>query len=116
MKHRTGFFVAAVFAVLSAAALADGKTPLNAARMSDAELDQVSAAGAQTGHVVLNSGNANVFRPHGDPAAPSVVCVNCDLVGGGVEGPAMGAHLIINRGHPLGKVRCFGGFSIPGAC
>lgn len=123
MKHLIGTVMAAVFAIASLSAIAEGTpqkaAPLsNAVQMTDAELDQVTAAGAFTVHFILNSGNAGGDpRMKGNPLTGGyITCVNC--AGSGLEsGPAQGFHLITNRGHPTGKAQCFGGFTFgfPGA-
>jgi ABC-type phosphate transport system substrate-binding protein len=115
MKRLMGIALASVFALTSTWAVAEGTSqtaaPVSkAVQMTEAELDQITAAGAITQHVVFNAGNANVFK--GDPTLiGSFTCVNCAELGGGLQsGPAGGAHNIINRGHPGGKVQCFGAF------
>ena len=98
-----------VLSAFSTLAMSENVKP-TAVRMTDAELDQVTAAAAQTLHLILNSGNA--VRTNNDPS--NFFCLNCEAVGGPIEGAAMGASLIFNRGHPQGRLRCFGG--IVGVC
>jgi hypothetical protein len=110
-KRLMGTVMATVFAIASASAIAEA--PLSkAVQMTDAQLDQVTAAGAIVGHVIHNAGNDHPLVTRGDPSNPTFLkCVNCAELGGSLElGPAQGVHLIINRGHPLGKLKCFGGF------
>ena len=52
-------------------------------KLTDAELDNITAGSALVSHAVFNSGNASVFKVSGDPASGSarLVCINCTEVG-----------------------------------
>ena len=105
--------VAAALAACSTLVVAENTSVSRAVRMSDAELDQITAAAASNLHLIVNSGNAVQDKVRGDPLTPThLLCVNCPASGGPLEGPAMGAHFIINRGHPEGRLRCFGGLTL----
>ena len=103
---RTLVAVATAFAVVSTAAMAEG------VKMSDEQLDQVTAAGARTALILSNPGNANVQRTEAD----RFVCINCGAFPPN-EGRAAGVVVVINRkfdgvnNPPL--ARCVGG-GLPG--
>ena len=107
--------VAAALAACSTLVVAENIPVSSAVPMSDAELDQVTAAAAaQHQHLIINSGNAVQDRLRGDPLTPTFrLCVNCPAGGGGaIEGRARGMHVIFNGGHPTTPIlHCFGGFT-----
>jgi hypothetical protein len=121
-KRLIGTVMATVFAIASAWAVAEGTAqtaPVSkAVQMTDAELDEVTAAGALTANIILNAGNADVFK--GDLVNTThITCVNCSELGfvSPESGPAQGAHFVANRGlakhgYPDGRLRCFGGFTL----
>jgi hypothetical protein len=109
---RSALLAAAVFA-LSTSALAESTLPSKAVQLNDAQLDEVTAAGAFSAVLLANPGKSNVLN--GDLASMSghLTCVNCEmlvglLVGLPTEGRATGAVVVINRGHPQGLIRCIG--------
>jgi hypothetical protein len=108
---RTLISVAAAFAVASTSAVAQG------VKMSDEQLDQITAAGALSAVVISNPGKANVAhnlelqRGHG-------TCINCtEFVPTPNEGRTGGVVVVINRkftdANPL--IRCVGG-GLQGFC
>ena len=79
---KRSLLVAAGFAFVAANAFAQ---PV---KLTDAELDNITAGSALVSHAVFNSGNASVFKLSGDPASGSarLVCINCtEVVLPGVE-------------------------------
>lgn len=103
---RTLVAVATAFAVVSTAAMAEG------VKMSDEQLDQVTAAGAMTAVILSNPGNASVMRTNDSQFR----CINC--VGFPPnEGRATGVIVVLNpkfdgvNNPPL--ARCVGG-GLPG--
>jgi len=117
MKRLLGMVLGGVLAIAPLSAFADGALRQSVV-MTDAELDQVTAAGSDVihmhAHFIFNPGNATVVNRS--------ACINCpDLAGLPFHAPeqhASGVHLMINGGHPLGKKRCFNGFTLgpPAAC
>ena len=81
---------AAGFAIVAANAFAE---PV---KLTDAELDNITAGSVLSAHIISNSGQASVFRSNIDSAGVSghLVCVNCALTAGlpGVEH----AHVVQN--------------------
>ena len=72
--------VTALFAAISMSAMADEVAQAakpQAVRMTDAQLDQVTAGGATSLNVIFNPGNADVSKLN--PANNHATCVNCDL-------------------------------------
>ena len=109
---------AIVFTLLSSAALADPSHRATAVPMSEAELDEITAGAVTTLSIILTPGNGGNpdFTTSTNPSGGNrIQCHNCTLLGGGLEqGPAQGARLMINNGHPEGKIRCFGGLTFLG--
>ena len=111
---RKRLVAAAAFAVFSTLVSAENGsrtieagTPVSrAVPMTDAELDQVTAAAAQHRHGIINPGGVVI---QGDPfsATDNFLCVNC-LGSGPRPGPAGSVHFIVNRGHDLPVTRCLG--------
>ena len=88
---RTLISVAAAFAVASTSAVAQG------VKMSDEQLDQITAAGAVV--LIANPGPASVERRDGE------ICINCaTLAPTPNQGKVGGAVLT-----PKGALRCIGG-------
>ncbi len=103
---RTLVAVATAFAVASTAAMAEG------VKMSDEQLDQVTAAGARTAVILSNPGNASVTRVDDNQFR----CINCAGFPPN-EGRAAGVIVVFNpkfdgvNNPPL--ARCVGG-GLPG--
>lgn len=110
---RTLISVAAAFAVASTPAVAQG------VKMSDEQLDQITAAGALSAVVISNPGNANVGR-NLELQSGHATCVNCaEFVPAPNEGRTGGIVVVVNRkfdgvNNPL-LVRCVGA-GLPGFC
>ena len=98
--------VATAFTVISTAAMAES------VKMSDEQLDQVTAAGAMTAVILGNPGNASIMRVEGNQFR----CINCAGFPPN-EGRAAGVIVVLNpkfdgvSNPPL--VRCVGG-GLPG--
>jgi hypothetical protein len=108
MKRTMGMVLGGLIAFASPTALAERMA------MSDAQLDEVTAAGAVVGHMVFNAGKEHELVLRGDPSNPTYLrCINCvealPLVNAD-SAHAQGMHFISNRGHPVPMVKCFGGF------
>lgn len=106
---------AIIFTLLSSAALADpSQHRATAMPMSEAELDEITAGAVTTLSIILTPGNGgnDTFTTKTTPSGTTTIrCHNCQEFGGSLEqGPAQGLRLMINNGHPDGKIRCFGGF------
>jgi hypothetical protein len=78
---RSMILIAAVFAMASTAAIAEDAAAekaiaptSNAVKLTDAELDNITAGSATVLMFVFNPGNASVFRPADDGGFH---CVNC---------------------------------------
>jgi hypothetical protein len=91
---RSLLVAAAGFAIVAANAFAQ---PV---KLTDADLDNITAGSAISANVISNSGQASVFRINGDPTSGSshVVCVNCAEI---PLPPGAQAHLVVN---PSGTV------------
>jgi len=105
---RSMILVTAVLAMASTAAIAEdaalekaGVATSKAVKLTDAELDNVTAGSATVLMFVFNSGNASVFRPAEDGGFH---CINCVDAPPGISK----LMLIVNRGHPDGLIRCTG--------
>lgn len=84
--------LAAALATISTSVMAESTS--KAVRLSDAELDSITAAGAQV--VLINPGEANVVRVNEDGSG---VCINCDLIAEFPKGQsAYGVVTIENKG------------------
>jgi hypothetical protein len=110
---------AIVFTLLSSAALADPSHRATAVPMSEAELDEITAGAVTTLSIILTPGNGGspdfLIKDPNPSGSNHLQCHNCTLFGGPLEqGPAQGARLMINNGHPEGKIRCFGGLTFLG--
>jgi hypothetical protein len=108
---RTLVSVAAALAVASASALAQG------VKMSDEQLDQVTAAGALSLVAISNPGKANVGR-NLTLQRGHATCINCaELFPAGNQGGTGGVILVVNRKFTLENpiVRCVGA-GMPGLC
>jgi hypothetical protein len=115
---RLAAILAAAFTLLSGAVLAEpSQYRPTAVSMSEAELDGITAGAVTTLSIILtpgNGGNPDIASSTNPSGGLHIQCHNCTTFGGGLEqGPAQGLRLMINNGHPEGKVRCFGGFSSP---
>ena len=109
---RSLMVVAAMFAMASTSAVAgdvlerNTDTPPSAVPMTDAQLDEITAAGATTVVLVFNSGNAFV-----EPKAGKnhMTCVNCLGAFADAEGTFVVLG-VINRGHPMSDpiFKCLG--------
>ena len=104
---RTLISVAAAFAVASTSAVAQG------VKMSDEQLDQITAAGALSVVAISNPGNAKVAR-NLELQSGHTTCINCaELISTPNEGRAAGVIAVMNRkfdglNNPI-IFRCVGG-------
>lgn len=97
---RTLISVAAAFAVASTSAVAQG------VKMSDEQLDQITAAGAISLVVISNPGNAKI-EPNFEKSHLS--CINCAEVSPiPTAGRTGGAVVVVNKKFPDGNFRCIG--------
>lgn len=98
---RTLVTVATVFAVASTSAVAEG------VKMSDQQLDQITAARALSAVVINNPGNAKVARGL-DLENGHATCINCFPNEGGTG--TGGAVVVVNRKFPDANplIRCIG--------
>lgn len=107
--------IAAVFTFLSCAVFAEPSQ--RAVAMSEAQLDEITAGSVTTLSVILTPGNGGdpTFTTNTTPSGNTQTsCHNCEAFGGALEqGGAQGFRLKVNNGHPEGKIRCFGGSSLP---
>jgi hypothetical protein len=103
--------LAAVFATASTSALAGDSIESEAAtlaskavQMTDAQLDDITAAGAVHGIAVSNPGNAMHFRMN----EKGVMCINCDMLPSG-EGTFV-QMFVVNKAHPESNplIKCLG--------
>lgn len=102
---RTVVSLAAAFALASTSALAQG------VKMSDQQLDQVTAAGAVSLVVITNRGNAGVGRNLDLQSGPHGTCINCAaLPATSNEGRASGVVVLQNRKFTVENpiIRCVG--------
>ena|SRR6185503_6706379 len=98
--------ILAVLFALSAAALADGGAQRsNAVRLTDAQLDQITAGAAISVVAITNPGNAEMTKIN--PAATHGTCINCGIVPPADNG-ASGLMIVQNNGHPAGKTHTIG--------
>ena len=108
---RSAVLAAAVFA-LSTSALAESTLPSKAVQLNDAQLDEVTAAGAFSAVLLTNPGNSNGYKGSLDlTLSGHSSCVNCDLLDGMPrENRATGVVIVVNRGHPMTAplIRCIG--------
>ena len=106
---RTLVSVAAAFAVASTSAVAQG------VKMTDEQLDQITAAGAISLVVISNPGNANVAR-NLDLQSGHATCINCAEVSPvPLSGRTGGVVAVVNKKFPDAMVRCIGG-GLQGFC
>ena len=107
MKRRL-VAIAAALAVASTTAVAQG------VKMTDKQLDEITAAGAQAALLLSNPGNANVMRNPEFSQKGASICINCaELAPFPTEGGTGGAVAVTN---PAGfRFTCIaGGVSVPG--
>lgn len=108
---RTLVSIAAAIAVASTSAVAQG------VKMSDEQLDQITAAGALSLVAISNRGNANVGR-NLTLQSGHATCINCaDLLPMPNEGRTGGVVVVVNRKFTLENpiIRCVGA-GLPGLC
>jgi len=107
---RTLISVAAAFAVASTSAVAQG------VKMSDEQLDQITAAGALSVVAISNPGNADVAR-NLDLQSGHTTCINCAEVLPPNAGGTGGIVIVVNRkfGFDNPIMRCVGR-GVPGLC
>lgn len=77
---RATVLLAALLGFAATQALADDAAPAatsQAVKLSDAELDNVTAGSAIVSTAIFNAGNAEVLKFNEDPTFPHAHCVNC---------------------------------------
>jgi hypothetical protein len=104
---RSMLLLSAVLAMASTAALAEdaalekaGVATSKAVKLTDAELDNVTAGSGLVATGIFNPGNASIFRL----TDSRIQCVNCS----DVTLPGTVNIVVLNPGHPTGFFRCAG--------
>jgi len=95
--------ISVIALALSTPVLADGQRSA-AVRLSDIQLDQVTAGAATSVVAISNPGDAEILKIN--PAGTHGTCVNCGLIP--PADSATGLHTFINNGHPEGKTNTIG--------
>lgn len=115
MRNSLAAILTAAFTFLSCPVFGEPpQHPSGAIALSDAQLDEITAGAVVTLSVVRTPGNGGSpqFAVNVTPSGGvHIRCHNCEAFGGGLEqGPAQGFRLMVNNGHPNGRIHCFGGF------
>ena len=97
--------MAVAAAMFSTSVIADAGHQSKATRLSDAQLDQITAGAAISVVAISNPGNAEILKIN--PAGTHGTCVNCGLVPP-TDGGATGLMIVQNNGHPTGKTHTIG--------
>jgi hypothetical protein len=111
MKMKRTLFAAAV-----AFALASGSAAGQGVKMTDEQLDQVTAAGAKSLILIINPGKANVAHNMNFASGNHATCINC-LAMPTADGKTGGLLALQNRKYTIDNtlIRCVGA-GVAGFC